>query len=166
MLISELMVPELARELAVTRALLALVPDDKADWSPGGGLQTIGWNASHLAEVAGWVPFIVPQAELDIAPPGGEALPTPTKKTTAELLEHFDANAAASLAALKGVPDAVMAEPWTMKMGGHVLFTMKKGDCLRKWVFSHIPHHRGILSAYLRLAGVPHNSLYESDWPE
>ncbi|MGL4553307.1 MAG: DinB family protein [Gemmataceae bacterium] len=38
---------------------------------------------------------------------------------------------------------------------------MKKGDCLRKWVFSHTAHHRGILSAYLRLAGVPHTSIYE-----
>ena len=65
------MVPELAREMAVTRKLLARVSDDKLDWSPGSGLQTIGWNASHLAEIAGWVPVILQQPELDIAPPGG-----------------------------------------------------------------------------------------------
>ncbi len=164
MLISERMVPEFTREMAVTRTLLARVPDDKVDWSPGSGLQSIGWNASHLAEIAGWVPVIVSQAELDIAPPGGEAMPPPTKKGVAQLLEHFDANAAASLATLRGAPDAVMAESWTMKAGGQVLFTMTKGDCLRKWVFSHTAHHRGILSAYLRMAGVRHDSLYESDW--
>jgi uncharacterized damage-inducible protein DinB len=163
-LISELMVPEFTREMAVTRALLAKVPDDKLDWSPGSGLQTIGWNASHLAEIAGWIPVIVQQAELDIAPPGGEAMPPSAKKNVAQLLKHFDANTAASLAALKGVSDAVMAEPWTMKAGGQVLFTMTKGDCLRKWVFSHTAHHRGILSADLRLAGVPHSSIYERDW--
>lgn len=166
MLISELMRTELAREMAVTRKLLAMVPDDKTDWSPGSGLQTIGWNASHLAEIAGWLPGILSEPELDIAPPGSEALPPPAKKTVAELLTHFDANVAGTLAALKGVPDAVMAEPWTMKAGGQLLFTMTKGDCLRKWVFSHTAHHRGILSAYLRMAGVPHDSLYESDWPE
>lgn len=165
MQISELMAPELAREMAVTRKLLARVPDDKADWSPGAGLQTIGWNASHLAEIAGWLPGILQASELDIAPVDCEPAPTPAKKTVAELLTHFDANAAASVAALTGVPDAVMAEPWTMKMGGHVIFTLPKGDCLRKWIFSHTAHHRGILSAYLRLAGVPHDSVYESDWP-
>jgi uncharacterized damage-inducible protein DinB len=84
----------------------------------------------------------------------------------AQLLKHFDANVAGSLAALRGVPDAVMAEPWTMKMGGHVIFTLPKGECLRKWIFSHTAHHRGILSAYLRMAGVPHDSIYESDWKE
>ncbi|VTR98817.1 Uncharacterized protein OS=Blastopirellula marina DSM 3645 GN=DSM3645_09907 PE=4 SV=1: DinB_2 [Gemmata massiliana] len=164
MLISELMVPEFTREMAVTRKLLARVPDDKLDWSPGSGLRTIGWNASHLAEIAGWGPILLQQPELDIAPPGGEAVPPPTKKNVAQLLQHFDANLAGSLAALKGTPDAVMAETWTMKAGGQVLFTMTKGDCLRKWVFSHTAHHRGILSVYLRMAGVPHDSIYESDW--
>lgn len=62
---------------------------------------------------------------------------------------------------LNGVPDSVMDESWSLKMGGHVLFTMKKGDCLRKWVFSHSAHHRGILSVYLRMAGVPITSVYE-----
>lgn len=163
-LISELMVPELTLEMAVTRKLLAMVPDDKVHWSPGNGLQTIGWNASHLAEIAGWVPIMLNQAEFDIAPPGGEAVPLPTKKDNAQLLKHFDANAAKSLAALNGASDAVMAEPWTMKAGGQALFTMTKGECLRKWVFSHTAHHRGILSAYLRMAGVKHDSIYESDW--
>ncbi len=62
---------------------------------------------------------------------------------------------------MKGVPDSVMDEPWSLKMGGQVLFTMAKGECLRKWVFSHTAHHRGILTVYLRLAGVQFPSVYE-----
>ncbi|AWM37332.1 DinB superfamily protein [Gemmata obscuriglobus] len=166
MLISEQMVPEFTRETAVTRKLLARVPDDKVDWSPGIGLRSIGWNASHLAEIAGWIPFVLQQPKLDIAPFGGEAVPQPDKKDVTELLKHFDQNVATSLAALKGVTDTVMAETWTMKAGGHVLFSMTKGDCLRKWVLSHTAHHRGILSAYLRMGGVPHDSIDESDWTE
>jgi uncharacterized damage-inducible protein DinB len=46
-------------------------------------------------------------------------------------------------------------------MGGQTLFTMKKGDCLRKWVFCHSAHHRGILSVYLRMAAVQFRSIYE-----
>ena len=53
------------------------------------------------------------------------------------------------------------AEPWTMRHGETVYFTIEKGDCLRKWVFTHTAHHRGILSVVMRLAGVEHGSIYE-----
>ena len=162
MAISEQMISELTAEAAMTRRLLEKVPDDKLGWRPAEGLQTIGWNAIHLAETVGWVPEIVGLSELDVAPPGGPQYVPPAAASTREVLRHFDKNLAKSLAALRGVPDAVMDEPWTMKMGGQEIFTMKKGDCLRKWVFSHSSHHRGILSAYLRLAGVPHTSIFEA----
>lgn len=161
MLISELMVPELTAEMAMTRKLLARIPPDKLDWKPAEGVHTIGWNAAHLAEIPGWLPGIVGQSEIDMAPVGGEPYVAPVATDVKTLLKTFDDNVAKALAALQGAPDAVMAEPWTLKMGGQVIFTMPKGDCLRKWVFSHTAHHRGILSAYLRLAGVSFPSIYE-----
>lgn len=164
MRIAELMKPELAAEAVATRKLLALVPDDKLGWSPGAGIRPIDWNAAHLVEIVGWLPGILGQAEWDLAPVGGEPYATPEATSIADLLNTFDANLAAALAALDGVPDEVMAEPWSLKAGGHVLLTMPKGPCLRKWVFSHTAHHRGILSSHLRLAGVPHGSIYESEW--
>lgn len=161
MLISEVMTPELKSEMEMTRRLLARIPQDRLGWKPQEGLNTIGWNASHLVEIAGWAPGILGTSELDIAPVGGEPyMSAPITDVTA-MLAAFDANVAKSLAALEGAPDSVMAEPWSLKMGGQALFTMKKGDCLRKWVFSHTAHHRGILSAYLRMAGVSFPSLYE-----
>lgn len=161
MLISQLMAAELTAEMAMTRKLLARVPSDKLGWKPSDGLHTIGWNASHLVEIAGWVPTVVRQGEYDIAPAGCEPSVVPDATDTAALLKSFDGNQAQALAALQGVPDSVMDEPWSLKMGGQVLFTMKKGDCLRKWVFSHSAHHRGILSVYLRMAGVQFPSIYE-----
>jgi uncharacterized damage-inducible protein DinB len=161
MTIAQLMIPELKREAAMTRKLIALIPADKLDFSPGGGLHTIGWNASHLAEIAGWVPDIVNAPELDWAALDAEQQAAIEARSRA-LLERFDANLARSLAALEGVPDATMDEPWTRRMGDQILLTMRKGDCLRKWIFTHTAHHRGILSASLRLAGVKHASVYES----
>lgn len=161
MLISELMIPELTRELAMTRNLLAKIPGDKLGWKPAEGLHTIGWNAAHLAEIAGWVPVIVGQDEFDIAPLDGPPSTPPNESDIGQILKTFDDNQAKSLAALRGVSDAVMDQTWTMKMGGQTILVMKKGDCLRKWVFSHTSHHRGILSVYLRLAGVQHTSIYE-----
>jgi len=54
-----------------------------------------------------------------------------------------------------------MDELCSLKMGGQVIFTMKKGDCIRKWILGHTAHHRGILTVYLRLAGIQFPSIYE-----
>ncbi|MGL4551001.1 MAG: DinB family protein, partial [Gemmataceae bacterium] len=125
MTIAELMAPELAAEAALTRMVLETVPDDRLNWRPMEGLQTVGWNATHLAEIAGWVPEVLSLSELDVAPADGPAYAPPAPTDMREVLRQFDANLARSLAAFRGVPDAVMDEPWTMKMGGHTIFTMK-----------------------------------------
>ncbi len=161
MTISEGMATELASEMAMTRNLLARIPDQKLGWQPTDELHTIGWNAAHLVEIVGWVPGLLDQDAFDIAPVDGPAYVTPEATQTHQLLEAFDAHAASAIAALQAVADGVMEESWSLKMGGQTLFTMKKGDCLRKWVFSHSAHHRGILSVYLRMAGVPMPSIYE-----
>ena len=161
MLISELTASELADETAMTRRLLARIPEDKLAWQPTGELHSIAWNATHLVEIVGWVPGILGQSEFDIAPVGGEAYVVPDVTQTNQLLEMFDNCRTEAIAALKGVPDSVMDETWSLKMGGQILFTMKKGDCLRKWVFSHSAHHRGILATYLRMAGLQFPSIYE-----
>ena len=161
MLISELMAAELPIEASMTRRLLARIPDEKLEWKPPGELHSIGWNANHLVEILGWVPGIVGQSEWDIAPVGEEPYVAPAVKHVNELLDMFDVANRTATDALRGVFDSVMDEPWSLKMGGQILFTMQKGDCIRKWVFSHSAHHRGILSSYLRMAGLQFPSIYE-----
>ena len=161
MLISELMATELASEMAMTRNLLERIPNDKLDWQPPCDLHSIAWNASHLAAIIGWAPGILGQSEWDIAPVGGEAYVAPEVTETNQLLDVFDENGKKAICALQGVPDSVMGELWSLMMGGQILFTMPKGDCFRKWVFSHSAHHRGILSVYLRMAGLQFPSIYE-----
>lgn len=160
MTIAEQMIPELKAEGEMTRKLLSRIPQEKLGFSPGKGVQTIGWNAVHLAEIAGWVPAIVEKPGLDIGV-NDPSLPPPPAMEVGAILKRFDENLAKSLAALQGVSDAVMAEPWKMAYAGQHLFTMPKGECVRKWVFAHTAHHRGILSVELRLAGVEHTSIYE-----
>lgn len=161
MLISESMILELPSEMAMTRRLLARIPDDKLDWKPADDLHTIAWNANHLVEIIGWVPGIVGQSEWDIAPVGAEPYVPPAITQVSQLLDLFDTNSNLAINALQSVPDSVMKESWSLKMGGQALFTMNKDDCIRKWVFSHSAHHRGILSVYLRMAGLQFPSIYE-----
>ena len=160
--IAQRMIPELQSEAEMTRKLIARIPASRLDFTPGHGLHTVGWNASHLAEIVGWVPGMVDVPGMDLGEYDAEAAATAVREATVPgLLETFDANLAKSVAALESADDATMAEPWSMSMNGQVFWTMPKGDVIRKWVFTHTAHHRGVLSALLRLAGVEHGSIYE-----
>ena len=65
-----------------------------------------------------------------------------------------------SLEIMKGHTDAVLGQGWTLKMGDRVVLQMPKGAVVRGFVFSHLIHHRGQLSVYLRLLDVPVPSIY------
>jgi uncharacterized damage-inducible protein DinB len=49
---------------------------------------------------------------------------------------------------------------WRMKAGGRVLFEMPRVVVIRSMIFSHIIHHRGQLTVYLRMKDVPLPALY------
>jgi uncharacterized damage-inducible protein DinB len=161
MTIAELLLTDLAWEFPATRKILERAPADKYSWSPVPDLRTIEWNANHLVDIAGWTPLILETAELDLAPAGGPSYATSAFKDPQELLAKYDENVAATLQALQGVSDAKMAELWSLKAGGQTILTMNKGDCLRKWITSHMSHHRAVLLTYLRLAGVKMGSIFE-----
>lgn len=159
MTITQYLAQQLQAEAKMTRALLAVVPNDKLSFTPGHGLHTIAWNAAHLAEILSWVDGTLNQDGLDMASFDG---PPPAEPTDiAGVLKTFDAHLAQAIKVLEIASDAKLAEPWTMRHGDQVWFTIPKGDCLHKWVFTHTAHHRAVLSTQLRLAGVAHGSIYE-----
>ena len=53
-----------------------------------------------------------------------------------------------------------MMQPWSLKNGDMVFFTLPKIAVLRSFVFNHIVHHRGQLTVYLRLNEIPVPSIY------
>jgi uncharacterized damage-inducible protein DinB len=77
-----------------------------------------------------------------------------------ELLERFDANVTKARASIDEQTDPAFFAPWTLKSGGHEVFTMPKLAVLRSFVMNHLIHHRGQLSVYLRLRNVPLPSIY------
>ncbi len=162
MTIAKLILPEIDDEMARTRAILAAVPKEQLEWLPAEGLHTIGWNANHLAEIVGWTQPILLEDEFDVAPVGGKPYETPSIDEPAEILAAFDANLKAARNSIESASDELMAQEWSMKMGGQALFTMSKVDCIRKWVLNHSVHHRGILSVYLRMRGVEVTPAYDS----
>jgi uncharacterized damage-inducible protein DinB len=58
------------------------------------------------------------------------------------------------------MPDAQLQTPWALRRGGHLILSMPKIAALRRFVLHHTIHHRGQLTMYLRLQGVPLPPLY------
>jgi uncharacterized damage-inducible protein DinB len=86
--------------------------------------------------------------------------PRPSRGTAAELVEAWDAALVEVKAALGSVDPGTLADEWTLRVGDHVVFTRPRAVVFRSFGMSHMAHHRGQLTVYLRLLGVPVPSVY------
>ncbi len=154
MSISDTLLPEFDQEMAATRRVIERVPDGDPDWKP----HPKSFSIAHLAQLVAWMPGWIAQTlgstELDLAAGGGYS-----NENTAKLLEMFDENVRAGRAAIEGAGDADYDVPWSLKMGETVLFTQPRAVVMRQHI-SHLSHHRGQLTVYLRLLDVPLPSIY------
>jgi len=160
MSIGQSLLPEFDAEMASTRKALERVPEDKLDWKCHEKSNTIGWVASHLVEIPGWVKPTLDNDEFDINPKDGEPYQTQMLTSVAEILELFDKNVAEAREALAGATDEMFAAPWSLTSGGEVMMTMPTGVCIRTWVLNHSIHHRAHLLVYLRLNDIPVPGVY------
>ena len=85
--------------------------------------------------------------------------PEYTFETTETLLVEFDKNVREARNALATSQDADYAASWSLTHGDRVLFSAPRGAIVRMNI-SHLVHHRGQLSVYLRLIDVPIPSIY------
>jgi len=112
-----------------------------------------GRLAGHIGELPGWGQRTVEQPEVDLA-----AVPEDQRGAVAEsvdqLLADFDRAVAGFAAALEAVDDDRLFEPWKLRSGEHVILDMPRIAALRGFIISHMIHHRGQLTVYLRLLDV------------
>lgn len=160
MKLSQTLLPEFDQEMSTTRRVLERVPENHAGWKPHDKSMSLGRLATHIAELAGWAPLILGQESFDIAPPGGGGYQPKTLESAQEIVALFDQNVATTHAALEQAEDAQLMQPWSLMKGGQAIFTLPRIAVLRTMLFSHVIHHRGQLSVYLRLNDVPVPSIY------
>lgn len=143
--------------MANTRKTLERVPMDKADWKPSEKAGTMVWLAGHLANLGMWATTTM---QTDVFEYDPSQPPPPAPKNIQELLASFDKHAGEARSAIAAATDQQLMAPWTFKMGGQTVFTMPKVAVLRSFVMNHMIHHRGQLTVYFRLTGVPVPGLY------
>ena len=154
MTIAETLLPEFDQEMKTTRRLLERVPTDKGTWKPHQKSFSIGHLAQLLSWMPGWITNTLTSDSLDLAGAAGYSY-----ETTEKLLADFDKNVKEARAAIAGSSDADFQKQWSLKRGDQVFMTMPRGVVTRQHI-SHLVHHRGQMSVYLRLLDIPVPSMY------
>jgi uncharacterized damage-inducible protein DinB len=146
------LIAEFDHEAQTTRKHLERLPEDKLDWRPHHKSFTAAGLASHITEMVSWIEAILKQDEIDFNP----ATYKPYVATSlAGLLKTFDDNVAKGKQALAAATDDTLNQPWRLKIMGRVQVEKPRAAAIRDFALSHLIHHRGQFSVYLRLLDVP-----------
>ena len=157
MALVDLLLPEFEREMANTRRLLERVPAERGEWKPHEKSRTLLQLASHVADIPSMATRIMTSAEFDAAGPRPDRPPI---RTTGDLVSAFDDNVGSARQALTGRTDEELAARWTFRLRDREMFSLPRVAALRTVCLSHLIHHRGQLTVYLRLLDVALPTIY------
>ena len=142
---------EFDEEMANTRKMLERVPGEKFAWKPHEKSFTLGKLANHVAAMPVGMAFVIT----------GQGSKPFEAATTLEVLEAFDKRVAAAREPLAGTCEDHLAGTIMVAPG-----VTKTRAAALKWFMSHLIHHRGQLSVYLRLLDVAVPGMYGSSADE
>jgi uncharacterized damage-inducible protein DinB len=154
-MIKEALLPEFDHETATTRRLLERIPDERLSWKPHAKSMSLGSLGTHLANLPLWADTILNRSMFDLA----EITQDVEKTATADILAAFDRAARAARGWMDRTDQEYLAL-WSLKRSGQEMFTLPRIAALRTFVLSHMIHHRGQLSVYLRLNDVAVPAIY------
>ena len=155
MTITELFQGQLEREAKTTRTALSRVPEGRNDWKPHEKSMNLGYLATLVATIPGWIALIVNQDELDLS---GFTPQQVTGNRT--LVDALETSVAKAREALSKTNDEHLMTTWKLRMGERVLSEQVRHVAIRDSVFHHLAHHRGQLTVYLRLNDIPVPAIY------
>jgi uncharacterized damage-inducible protein DinB len=141
----EALLAEFDDEMANTRKMLERAPEEKFTRKPHEKSFTLGKLANHVAAIPVGIAFVAT----------GQGSKPSEAATTLEVLEAFDKRVAAAREALAGTNDDHLAGTIMVNPG-----VTKTRAAALKWFMSHLIHHRGQLSVYLRLLDVAVPGMY------
>lgn len=153
--ITDSLIAEMNQEAETTKRVLERVPGDKLDWQPHPKSMPLGQLAFHVARIPSAIANLMKEDSVDIGVFGHDPaesidklLPTleTSLQTANSILDQFD--------------DAAMMAKWTVTKDGQEIFGLPRVGLARAILLNHWYHHRGQLSVYLRLLGVPVPSIY------
>jgi uncharacterized damage-inducible protein DinB len=151
------LIKEIEHEGLNTKKVLERIPMDFYTWKPHAKSREIGALALHVAEIPAWTSRIVTTQEVNIDTLVRE---TPDIKTPYDLVLVSERNIQKAIEDLQNAKDEDMMAMWALKKGEHTVFTLPRVAAIRAVSMSHLIHHRGQLSVYLRLLDIPVPGIY------
>jgi len=146
---------EIEQEAQTTKRVLDRIPEDKLAWKPHPKAFSLGQLALHIASVPGSVAAAAVPDSME-APNFSQ----PEAKSRQEVLDTFSKSLESAKDALKKMDDARLMSMWSLTKNGKVLMSVPRIGFIRSILMNHNYHHRGQLSVYLRMLGVPVPSIY------
>jgi uncharacterized damage-inducible protein DinB len=159
MKLNEFFLGQLEAETKSTRKALERVPEGRNDWKPHEKSMPFGYLAALVAKMPSWIAMMINQNEYDLNSKDPRFQPV-ALNTNRELVASFDEAVTAAHQALQGTTDEHLRTNWKMLAGGHVLSDVPRYASIRDAVFTHLGHHRGQLTVYLRLNEALVPSIY------
>jgi uncharacterized damage-inducible protein DinB len=148
---------QLEQETMLNRKVLERVPEGRNEWKPHQKSMALGLLASLVATMPGWVAFMIEDDQLDLESPKADQFRNRPVETRAQLIQLLEDGYAKAKRALEGADEQHLHARWRMVAGHRVLAEGERYAMISDAVFSHLAHHRGQLTVYLRLneAAVP-----------
>ncbi|MET3290598.1 UNVERIFIED_CONTAM: putative damage-inducible protein DinB [Brevibacillus sp. OAP136] len=149
------LIAELRREAAATKSVLERVPADKLAWKPHEKSMSVGQLALHLAGVPGGVAELLHERICEVP-----VVPLPEAASLDEILQALEEQVAVAERKLLAWGDDGLKETWQLTRDGIPIVEAPRHEMVRTLMLNHWYHHRGQLTVYLRLLGIPVPAIY------
>lgn len=156
MTIAQMILAEIEQEAIATRKCLERIPADKLDWKPADKSMSAGELGMHIAKSPAGVLEMMMQDEMGM-PEHADEKP---EITHSGIMQVFEDSLTKLRETLPGLTDEFMMAQWRFVKDGKVLMDLPRVAFARMVLLSHIYHHRGQLSVYLRMLGQAVPSIY------
>ena len=159
MLLKKYFLEQLEREGVASRKAIEKVPEGQNGWKPHAKSMELGMLSALVAAMPGWIAMMVESDELDLDGKG-KSFRTKPVESRAELLSMLDKGLDASRKALEATSEAHLMNPWRLVMGGQVLSEGPRYETITNGAITHLAHHRGQLTVYLRMIEAKVPAIY------
>ncbi len=152
-------IEQLERESEANRKVLERVPEGKNSWKPHERSMEMGYLAAVVATMPRWISIMIETDELNLDRPESQRFRPKAQDSRADLLRLADESRAQAETALRDANEGNFANSWRFVMGGKTLIEAPRGRQIAD-VFTHMAHHRGQLTVYLRLNDAKVPAIY------
>lgn len=149
--LKKLLLEQLEREAVASRKAVERVPEGKNDWKPHEKSMELGKLAALVATMPGWPWLMLSSDALDLNAPESEVFRTKPMNSRVELLAALEEGLEKSRKALEETTEEHLMTHWKLVMQGQVLSDSPRYVSILDGALSHMSHHRGQLTVYLRL---------------